>query len=500
MSQSITKIKDADVVIAHQDDASMHSGSHAAMMDAETNKKQPSRTASFFNVVFAGFALLSDGYQSGIISFINLVLAQIYGTEIFNATMSSRLSYSMFVGCVIGQLGFGFFVDRIGRKAGLVATTFLVILGAALSAASSGPTPEGLLWMMVVARGVLGVGVGGEYPCSSVSAGESADEVSPGSRGKLFVLVTNFVIDLGYVVSAIVPVVLLAIFTEANLEPVWRLGLGLGIVPPLSVLYFRLRMADSKAYKKSAMKKRVPYWLIMKLYWPRILTVSLIWFVYDFISYPNGVFSSVIISKVAQGEPMIITSAWNVLLYSFYLPGCIAACFLVDRIGRKHTLAIGLLSLGIVGMVIGGSFEPLSTKCFPLFVILYGLFLALAEMGPGSTIGLIAMESFPTAVRGTGYGIAAAMGKVGATVGTVAFAPMQAQLGVRGPFLVGSGIAIATSVAAYFFIYEVKSLEEEDRKFKEYLLANGYDVSDMGLEPAAARDDSSIAKPADISS
>lgn len=48
--------------------------------------------------------------------------------------------------------------------------------------------------------------------------------------------VTNFVIDLGYVVSAIVIVVLLAIFKD-SLEPVWRIGLGLGILPPLSVLY-----------------------------------------------------------------------------------------------------------------------------------------------------------------------------------------------------------------------------------------------------------------------
>lgn len=46
-------------------------------------------------------------------------------------------------------------------------------------------------------------------------------------------------IDLGYVISAIVPVILLAIFKD-NLEPVWRLSLGLGIVPPLSVLYCKL--------------------------------------------------------------------------------------------------------------------------------------------------------------------------------------------------------------------------------------------------------------------
>ncbi|CAO3628423.1 unnamed protein product [Cunninghamella blakesleeana] len=447
---------------------------------------KPAKTPSYFNVIFSGFALLSDGYQSGIISFINLILSTIYGPVIFNATVSSRLSYSLFVGCVVGQLGFGLFVDRIGRKAGLIATTILVIVGAALSAASS-PTsnPEGLLWMMVVARGLLGVGVGGEYPCSSVSAGESADEVAPGSRGKLYIMVTNFVIDLGYVVSAIVPVILLAIF-KTNYEVIWRLALALGIIPPLSVLYFRLKMGDSKSFKKNAMKKRVPYLLILKRYWHRLFFVSLVWFIYDFISYPNGVFSSVIINTVAPDAPMIVTSAWNILLYFFYLPGSLTGAFLVDRLGRKKTLCLGLFSLGICGFIVGGAYDPLTKNCFPLFIILYGLFLALAEMGPGNTIGLIAMESYPTAVRGTCYGIAAAIGKVGATVGTVAFAPMKENLGVRGPFLVGSGIAIVTAFIAWFTIKDVISLEDEDAAFKAYLESEGYDTSTMGLNTTPA--------------
>jgi MFS family permease len=140
-------------------------------------------------------------------------------------------------------IGFGLIIDRVGRKIGLIATTLLVILGAALSCASSGVTVNGLLWMMIISRGILGVGVGGEYPCSSVSAGESADEVAPGRRGGLFIMVkkdrdhtTSPDIFKKYVISAIVPVILLAIFKD-NLEPVWRLCLGLGIVPPLSVLY-----------------------------------------------------------------------------------------------------------------------------------------------------------------------------------------------------------------------------------------------------------------------
>lgn len=91
----------------------------------------------------------------------------------------------------------------MGRKIGLIATTLLVIVGAALSSASSGTTVEGMLWMMIISRGILGVGVGGEYPCSSVSAGESADEVAPGKRGGLFVLVNIYYSIFLYVTTFI---------------------------------------------------------------------------------------------------------------------------------------------------------------------------------------------------------------------------------------------------------------------------------------------------------
>ncbi|KAI9490886.1 major facilitator superfamily domain-containing protein [Zychaea mexicana] len=492
MDRIISKDLQTDHYADDDDDDDNDNGKHVTI----GSKKK--KTASYFNVIFSGFALLSDGYQSGVISFINLLMTEIYGTEIFNDTMSSRLSYALFVGAIVGQLGFGLIIDRVGRKIGLILTTVLVILGAAMSAASSGVTPTGLLWMMVVSRGVLGVGVGGEYPCSSVSAGESADDVAPGKRGALFVLVTNFVIDVGYVVSAIVVVILLAIFKD-NLEPVWRLALGLGIVPPLSVLYFRLRMADSKRYQQGALQKKVPYWLIMKKYWRRMLLTSGLWFAYDVVSFPNGVFSTIIINTAAPNGTLIETTAWNILLYAFYLPGAIGGALVVDKIGRRKTLALGLFAQAIVGFILGGTYGPLSANCFPMFVvsiiIMYGIFLAFGEFGPGDCMGLNAMELFPTAVRGTGYGIAAAMGKVGATVGTLAFKPMQEAMGIRGPFLIGSAICFVASVAAFFLLPEVGPdfLAEQDIDFKAYLADKGYDTTQLGLNKPKSYSSTAIA-------
>lgn len=48
------------------------------------------------------------------------------------------------------------------------------------------------------------------------------------------------------------------------------------------------------------------------------------------------------------------------------------------------------------------------------FVVVYGIFLALGEVGPGDNIGLVASKTSATSIRGQYYGIAAAMGKIGA--------------------------------------------------------------------------------------
>lgn len=55
------------------------------------------------------------------------------------------------------------------------------------------------------------------------------------------------------------------------------------------------------------------------------------------------------------------------------------------------------------------------------FAVVYGLFLTFGEWGPGDCLGLLATKSFPTAVRGQMYGAAAAIGKVGAFIGTYTF-------------------------------------------------------------------------------
>jgi hypothetical protein len=53
-------------------------------------------------------------------------------------------------------------------------------------------------------------------------------------------------------------------------------------------------------------------------------------------------------------------------------------------------------------------------------------------------LGLLSTEAYATAVRGTCYGISAAIGKAGAAIGTEAFTPIQTHLGKRWTFIIAA--------------------------------------------------------------
>lgn len=73
---------------------------------------------------------------------------------------------------------------------------------------------------------------------------------------------------------------------------------------------------------------------------------------------------------------------------------------------------------GIIGFIMTGLYGYLDRPAHVAgFVVVYGIFLGVGEVGPGDNIGLVASKTCATAIRGQYYGTAAAMGKIGAFVG-----------------------------------------------------------------------------------
>lgn len=54
----------------------------------------------------------------------------------------------------------------------------------------------------------------------------------------------------------------------------------------MTVFYFRIKMLNSQLYRRGAIRKSVPYWLILKYYWRSLIGTCLSWFLYG-MHIPN---------------------------------------------------------------------------------------------------------------------------------------------------------------------------------------------------------------------
>ncbi|KAJ5716702.1 hypothetical protein N7493_008613 [Penicillium malachiteum] len=456
--------------------------------DLEVSQTEKKQTSKVLNIIISGLALFSDGYNAQIIGFMDLIFTKLY-KDGMSSTIKSRLSNSYLIGEIFGMLFFGALIDRMGRRTGVIAATIFLVLGVVFATAAHGTSELGMFWMMIVARGVAGVGAGGEYPVCGTSTTEAADETHGlrKKRGLLVGMTTDFAVDLGIVAAGVVAVIVLLCYHKRESEGVWRICFGLGFVLPLVICFFRVRMINSTQYRKHSIKSRYPYLLVVKRYWKPMVGTSLAWFCYDFVTYPFGLFSSTIIEQLLTENTPFQNIGFGTAINCFLLPGCIVGGFLMDRIGRKQTMTLGFILWGVWGFILGGALGPIQTV-LPLFIVMYGIFLALGEMGPGVATFLCAAESFPTPLRGHFLGLAAAFGKAGASIGTQVFTPIQNSFsstlkGQQAVFLIGAAFCIVGGIVAWYFIPDMsRELETEDARFKAYLEENGYDITNYGDE------------------
>ncbi|KAF2123969.1 glycerophosphodiester transporter [Dothidotthia symphoricarpi CBS 119687] len=454
------------------------------------------RWEKLWPVMACGAGLFSDGYLNNIIGPVNTMLSKIYPKEYTGSSIQANISSITFAGTVVGMLFFGYTSDHFSRKWSLVVSTIIILLFAALGTGSygAGGSPSGLLTALAVYRFFLGIGIGGEYPAGSVGCAESTGELEAGSRNKYFILFTNVQIDLAFLIAAIVATVVVVITGENHLRVAWRICLGLGVLPPLSLMYLRFKLQEPEAFKRESMaKSKTPWLLIIKYYWFRLSIVSIIWFIYDFSAYSFGIYASTILSNLlGPTSPLWKSLAWNILINFFYMPGCLAGAFVADlpSMGPKKTLCIGVTLQGIIGFIMAGCYPWLAKpENVAGFVVVYGIFLALGEFGPGDNIGLVASKTCATGIRGQYYGIAAAVGKIGAFAGSYALSALQAAAGDdevaagRNPFFVASTLAfLAAGLVLLLPHIGQDTIDKEDVDFRQYLTANGYDTSQMGLQ------------------
>lgn len=149
---------------------------------------------------------------------------------------------------------------------------------------------------------------------------------------------------------------------------------------------------------------------------------------------------------------------------------------MVDKVGPRLTIIIGLVMQSIFAYFMGGFYNQLS-KSIAGFCVMYGFYLAFGEF-VGNCMGLISSKSSASCIRGQFYGFAAVMGKVGAFCGTYVFGDLTSNNQINDIFYISASLNLLSVALVFFFVPLLprECIEEENLAFRTYLAENGFDV------------------------
>ncbi|KAK3813086.1 MAG: phosphate transporter [Benniella sp.] len=201
----------------------------------------------------AGVGFFTDAYDLFAISLVSPMLGYVYYRDNHNTVpdyIDLGIKISASLGTFFGQIGFGYLADKLGRKR-MYGVELLIITVATFAQSLSGDSfGLSLPVSIIIWRFILGIGVGGDYPLSAVITSEFATTHRRGAMMAAVFAMQGF----GYLTTGMVAIVLLLAFRPLieqdprNLDYVWRCLIGLGCVPALVAVYFRMTIPETPRY------------------------------------------------------------------------------------------------------------------------------------------------------------------------------------------------------------------------------------------------------------
>ncbi|GJQ12405.1 hypothetical protein GpartN1_g4347.t1 [Galdieria partita] len=443
-----------------------------------------------FNAFGTAAGFFVNGYMYDINSVLLTMFSDIFPSVNDDNTLQAAVGVSMLYGVMFGLLIFGFIADFFGRKKGLIMCSCFVLLGNILGVAMNGTSHVGAIWMMVIALGVAGIGMGGEYTCNVPNVMEDSEQLDTKNRGRRVAILVMCLETLGNYAPFVVQLILIAIACRnaylgaasgCNWNVVARLSFGIATIPVITVLIFRTKMKNSLMFKKEQQRKGRRYdvldlYVICRHFIPRTVGTVIMWFLIDWINYSQGTFGNLILQHVIGVS--LFKSVWLSLAegaaWGVWMP--FVAAFVVDKWGRRKTEMFGWLFLAVTQIINTGFFWQLKAK--PIAWIIWSTFVGGFQNFVFIPVYLVPAEAFPTRIRATMYGIASSLGKMGGIVGTTTFPTIwrnwsggiqQNDQGLRKTMWFYGGMEFLGLLICTFFVpeYSHRSLLGEDTRFVE---------------------------------
>lgn len=390
-------------------------------------------------LIAVGLGWLFDAMDTGLIAFIIPRLAESWQLTAADKALVVSIG---FIGMAIGAIVAGALADRFGRKTVLCGT--LILYGAATAACGIVPY---ISWLLVC-RFLVGLGLGGQLPVAVSLVSEYVPTVV---RGRFIVLLESFW-GLGWLAAALIAYGVIPTYG-------WQPAFLIGGLPFIYAIYLWRSVPESVPYlvaqgrltEATAIVNRISPGLVMassqdsaslvasvaatsqdgghgemislRHLWSagfakRTLMLWLIWFGIVFSYY--GIFTWLPSLLMEQGFPIVKSFEFTLILILAQLPGYMAAAWLIERWGRKQTLA-GFIALCAVCAHFFGAATSDGA------IILWGCLLSFFNLGAWGVLYTYTPEQYPTAMRAYGSGWASAVGRLGGIVAPLVVTQLMTQ-------------------------------------------------------------------------
>ena len=400
----------------------------------------------------AGVSWAADAMEVLLIGF--LIPSIIVSLQI-TREQAAWLVTALFVGMMLGAWFWGSLADRIGRKNVFVSTILIASVFALASALA--PNYETLLLFRLLS----GFGIGGSLP---VDYAITAEFLPSQQRGRWLVFLESF-----WALGTIIAAGLAWYFIPRYPVDGWRYVLALSALPGLVAFWIRRTIPESPRYLvtqgRTAEAEQV-VWIVaaengvalpdgFRLVAPvattataqarqplavifqspllrSTLILSAVWFLLSLAYY--GIFTWLPGIFVQRGFDFLRTYQNTFILALAQLPGYFSAAWLVEKWGRKPTLAVYLGAAAVF------TYAFAVADNLPL-ILGAAIMMSFFALGAWGALYAYTPEVYPTTVRATGMGWASAMARVAGIV-----APL---LSVR---LLGLSLPVALSIYAVSFL------------------------------------------------
>ena len=408
-----------------------------------------------------GWAL--DAMDVGLISFVIAQLVVVWKVE---PSELSWVASAGFLGMAIGASLGGLLADRLGRRQVFALTLLVYGVFTGLSALSWS------IGALIALRFLVGLGLGAELPVASTLVSEFAPARI---RGRIIVILESFW-AVGWTAAA-----LIGYFIVPMSDDGWRWALALGAVPAVWAIFVRLRLPESVRFLEAKGRHGEAEKIVAEfedaagvssppvaveppppavtaerpvatLFGARLRrrTISLwiVWFCVNFAYY--GAFIWLPTVLVAQGFSLVRSFEYTLLITLAQLPGYAVSAWLVEKWGRRLTLAVFLAGSAVSAGLFGTAGDVTA-------ILVFGSMMSFFNLGAWGALYAVTPELYPTRVRGTGAGWAAGFGRLASII-----APLCVPL-----LLLAGGVALPFGVfAAVFAIAAITALTLPDLRGK----------------------------------